>query len=107
VASLCAGFELAHEVVHLLAPVGESNQIDEGVPVLFSDAMAQVCGSTCRSYGAAYLHAAGLVQKLLDLYPAGIPMSATTITRPAPMRCFSLISRTSTHRAARNPSSRL
>ncbi len=64
-----AAFQLAHEVIHLLAPAGSKKAlvIEEGLATLFSDEMAAFCGSTYRTSDQNYLRSAAATRKLLAI----------------------------------------
>lgn len=63
-----AFFQLAHEVVHLLAPSGGQNAlvVEEGLAAYFADEMSRRVGSPWHSVGPDYLQAKALVEKLLS-----------------------------------------
>jgi hypothetical protein len=67
-------FQLAHEVVHLLAPTGryETVVFEEGLATLFSNEMAEKHGSLMRADRPDYLDAADLVRRFLTQYPDGV-----------------------------------
>jgi len=63
-----AFLQLAHEVVHLLAPSGARNAlvVEEGLATYFADEMSRRVGSSWHSGGHDYLKAKALVEKLLS-----------------------------------------
>jgi hypothetical protein len=65
---------LAHEVVHLLAPLGRGGAIvfEEGLATAFAHEMSAVYGSFHRSQQVAYLQAETLLQTFLSIYPDGV-----------------------------------
>lgn len=65
-----AVFELAHEVVHLLAPTGgfDSTVLEEGLATMFQHEIMGRCGMpNFRSSVRAYLEAEGLLKQLIQL----------------------------------------
>lgn len=79
----CAVYELAHECVHLLAPVvgGGAPVIEEGLATAFSEDMVEKCCNINDKQACTrdqrYIDAAARVRELLALAPDAIPRLRT------------------------------
>lgn len=78
-----AVFQLAHEVVHLLAPTGKADApvFEEGIATVFSEEMAEAEGSAVRNRHSDYEKAARLVRQFIAKYPNGIARSESRSLR--------------------------
>jgi hypothetical protein len=78
-----AVFQLAHEVVHLLAPGDDppANRFEEGLATLFSHQICAQCGSTFHAGDARYLSAETDLLALLNLAPPNA-ISMLRLDRP-------------------------
>ena len=67
-------FQLAHEVVHLLAPLSKKGAVvfEEGLATLFSHDMCRQYGITITSNGIAYLEAEALIRQFIAISPDGV-----------------------------------
>jgi hypothetical protein len=67
-------FQLAHEVIHLLAPIGMGGAgvFEEGLATLFAHEMAPRYGGFFRNNHAVYLRAETLVRAFLSINPEGV-----------------------------------
>lgn len=76
-----AYFQLAHEVVHLLAPNGGGGTIvfEEGLATLFSDEMSARAGAGFFSSDPAYVYAKEMVIKVLRMMPDFVTAARATL----------------------------
>jgi hypothetical protein len=67
-------FQLAHETIHLLSPLGKraATVFEEGLATAFADDMSPRYGSTCYTNHPSYLTAKSLTVQFLLIYPDGI-----------------------------------